>query len=360
MKTKLKETDTRNHLAEHLERKHQLGQEIDAAKLELAAANDELGQRNLECEAAGIKLRDIEERAAADADAAKRYSKSLADARTGYAQANEARAGTQNRVDSLHAFLRESMAALDAPGMTVNVEHVLDHQKRLGEAQAAVDQLRGLLDEHEGNARQASEISDPLQDLMRQREELLAESALGKDCSEAIAKLDAEIAEKGQAFDGEIADREGRVQHATQTAAGLRRRLADAQAELDRLQAMTPEVKEQFLYSEVEAACGEYMKAAKVVSEKYLSLMARERIYRLHTGTSGRKFMTAAAEDLLLPTFRLKACEGVPQHDPARGVLFSGNNAGYKSSDGLSEYDRQAQAERQRFESLGISPLLIP
>ena len=237
---------------------------------------------------------------------------------------------------------------------------MLAHQQRLGEVQAQVDHLRTLLGDHEGTARQASEVSDPLEELIRKREELLAESALGEDRTDAIARLDAEIAEKSQAFDAEIAGREGQIQHATQTAAGLRRRLTDAQTELDRLQAMTPDIVEQFLFSEIEAACREYMKGAKVVIQKYLSMIALERIYRLHTGESRRKFMPVAAEDLLLPTFRLKACEGVRQHDASRGVLFSGNNAGYRSSDGLSEYDRQAQAERLRFEQLGIDSSLIP
>ena len=203
-------------------------------------------------------------------------------------------------------------------------------------------------------------MSDPLEDLIQQREELLAESALGEDRADAIARLDAEIAEKSQAFDAEITEREGQIQHASQTAAGLRRRLDNAQTELERLQAMTPEIMKQFLLSEAEAACRDYMRGAKAVAKSYPRVIAFDRLYRRLTGEKKSGFLLYSTEDLLLPTFRLKACKGASQHNASHGVLFSASHASGRSSDGLSEYDRQIEAERARFEQLGIASSLIP
>jgi chromosome segregation ATPase len=366
MNTKIKPEDTYQLLSDQIEHKQTLAETIDSTKTELLTATDELSLRNQEVRVADDEVRRQVDNASQrskswESDPEYRFCReAVSKARAAYALAKEAHERVQKRVDTLHASLRESIDALTAHDVTIEAGGVIAHQQRLDEAQAQVDHLSALLGDHEGTARQASEVSDPLEELIRKREELLAESALGEDCTDAIARLDAEISEKSQAFDAEIAEREGQIQHATQTAAGLRRRLAAAQAELDRLQATTPEIMKQFLISEIETAGREYIRGAKAVMKNYLKVVALERLYRSHTGWTKSGFMLFATEDLLLPTFRLKACEGLHQHDASRGVLFSGNNAGYKSSGGLSEYDRQAVAERARFEQLGIDPSLIP
>lgn len=265
--------------------------------------------------------------------------------------------------------LEEQLADLEAhhKDLTVEIAHlertelpacqgdtgldaVLDHQHRLGAARDQVAELEAAIEGRREAEETAIAAMPSLGELEARREALLAEIAVGNATEADLDALDGEIAREREAAEEAREEADRRAQDARQAVAGLERKLAVAREELVELEERTPEVLTQFLTTEAEQVCKAYLKAAGQVRDHMFQLYALSELLERHGGPGGR-FLLAAWNDALLPTFSLPPCEGLAlRHRP--GVFFSTQADEYHAARPQVLADEQA-----RLTGMGVAGL---
>jgi hypothetical protein len=188
-------------------------------------------------------------------------------------------------------------------------EDILAYQEEKAKAEGAVASLEESIRQQEAVIETAMASVPVAPDFARQREDLLAEVAIGGATEADLQELDREAAGATDAVNKAKADAQEIIAPARQTISGLRRKLATAQDELSTIKAIGPDVMNQYFRSEAERLGSEYVALALQLIDRYEKLLAYDKMLG-HPS----QLRTIRCGDIMLPTFRLKACDGLQHH----------------------------------------------
>ncbi|EKD81731.1 MAG: hypothetical protein ACD_39C01664G0001 [uncultured bacterium] len=246
----------------------------------------------------------------------------------------------------IHNELAELEKELKNYSFNTPASEVIELQERCKSASEKVESLRRAILAQEEIKQKASSIVPSTQELDKSREDLLAKIALGDATAKDLAAFDKEYAKDMSAAREARKSSENAVSSANQTIAGLRRRLAEAEQELNTLIDQTGSARFHFLKSEIETVCDDYLELANALTEKYKRIMALEALMR--TFTDNPKIRTANYNVFKIPMFNLRAFQSFLAKAPA-GFYPIAEDAG--SSYALREF---INAEKERIIELGI------
>lgn len=227
---------------------------------------------------------------------------------------------------------------------------VIAHQEELQRARAAVSHIETLIEAEETALRavEAEGSDDRIEGLQRQREEILADIALGQRSSGEIAKIDDQLSTLLKDEDGREAGAIELQRQTYQTLAGLRRRGEKAQAEVQRLEKKTPAVAELFLRDQASRAAEAYLEHAQAAVSAIRRIYALDRILQGVLGSRSPVFLRSSVDEMQLPALLAPCFEGVQLHDERHAVMFSASGPR-----GLNADDEQA--ERRRLRKMGLT-----
>ncbi len=206
------------------------------------------------------------------------YESALRDAEQKLQATQENHDQSERELNELCIQLEALEKKLVACDQDTSINQVLAHQQHIENAEMKVAELQSLIADQEEVGHHASEGKDPLDDLMVEREELLARISLGDAKNDELVNLDKKIAEIDEAFKKNQTQQMEQLRNSRQTVTGLQRRLEDETAELNRLKNMIPQVIEQFLITEAEQTAREYQELAHMLVDKIKRLAALDKM----------------------------------------------------------------------------------
>ena len=146
------------------------------------------------------------------------------------------------------------------------------HRERVGEAQANVDKIATALEAARGELASLSDATGPAADIRRQLEAALSGLAIGATSQEEVDALEASLTE-AESISTITSAKARRIEA---TVAGLQARLTQAQADLDRLNSITPALQWEALTPELgqaEAGYRDALVALVQASDRYRALV---------------------------------------------------------------------------------------
>ena len=190
---------------------------------------------------------------------------------------------------------KETSTAAD---QSPELQAVLQHQEQLAQAHSTVAQLKQLIADHQDHGAALQERAKRVAALETQREDLLADIATGQSKQAELQALDADLAQLKRSI------KEQGTQAATeQTIAGLQRKLAKAQDEVDQLTKKTDGLMRALLFAQAEELGAEYAQAAARTDYLCRRLHAMDNLLRTYGQTPGIGGRTV----LEIPRFALSA-----------------------------------------------------
>ncbi|MCW9058732.1 MAG: hypothetical protein OQL11_07670 [Gammaproteobacteria bacterium] len=237
-----------------------------------------------------------------------------------------------------------------------------EHREALSSQQLAVSKLVQMLAEQEeklGALESADEtVAAQVCTLRREREDALADLALGNKRDADIAEIDRKISSAmGGYTDAQGAGEASDYLRAEQVVEGLRRRKAQAEQELERMEQLTPDIVRRFVIDEAAATYSSYLDNANKVIADMKRIAALDVIFGEVTGDNSYPFTAYQWRRTLLPMFNLPHDGEINAHDPASGRLFCSNSLYACGIGGLNELDQAVEAERERLRDSGIFDL---
>lgn len=221
---------------------------------------------------------------------------------------------------------------------------VITHGKAVSDATQRVEHLNELIAKYEGTLEGTSRGLVDLSPLYQRREDILADVAAGTTAGDDLAAVEAQIADGEKQWETQLSDKETKAADAASSIAGLRRKLAVAEQELERLNQLTPMIMDQFLMLEAEKAASDYQKQARQAVAKLVRLAALELLIIEQGERSAPLFLTGNQWKLFLPDSLINPVSGEEQP----GVLISGLAP---NSDAMNE---ALAAAREQFDSIGL------
>lgn len=229
------------------------------------------------------------------------------------------------------------------------------HRKTLFEQKANVSTLNNLVAENEAKLASLESVEDGqasiYADLQREREDVLADIALGRKSHADLAEVDRRIGEATNSKRTSLAAKDAaELLRVEQSLEGLRRRRNEAVQELRNTEKLTQGIIKEFLIADAAETYASYLANAGKVIADLKRIMALHFIYEKATGDKSSPFTTFYWDKALLPTFNLP-------HDGAGagngGGLLFGTDAYLQTDEPLSV----TNAETDRLRALGVFDL---
>ena len=222
---------------------------------------------------------------------------------------------------------------------------VLQYQREVKAAEQVVAVLLTTIDEKNQEIASLESFTTTLPDLIKQREDMLADISLGVDKQAELASL------KEAIFDEEKKQREHdelmKTVNTTVKPAlpGLLRKLATAKSELARLQEMKAEIIKEFLKSEAEQIAINYMESILNLTNNLQRLRSIGNMIRIYGGNIFNNYSGGA---LAVPIFNLNAC---------MNEIHASNPGQLKAIVAVGPYSDLSpvmQTESERFKAQGV------
>lgn len=159
------------------------------------------------------------------------------------------------------------------------LQAVLAHQQLLAQATAKVQGVENAIAAQEQIAVQVAEHKNALAALQLKHQDVLADIAMGKECTQERDALEAELFE----VQNQLAQLNAQAAP-EQTMRGLRRKLEQAQAELQELSSKTAGLLRKLVKAEAEAIGTEYASLAFALRDKLQRLSALSVLWQEYGG----------------------------------------------------------------------------
>jgi len=223
---------------------------------------------------------------------------------------------------------------------------VLSYQSEVVDAERIVDELRVAIQNTNFALEKLNSFTTVLPSLVIQRENVLADIAMGMDKQAELNQLDTDICTE----ESRKREHEEAVAKACSTLkpalAGLQRKLTDAESELILLKEKKPTVIEGFLKSEAERLATSYVETAVNLARQLERIVA---IGSMIKSYGGNIFNNYSSQTLTVPLFSLAACLD-NTHPAYRGQLKAVVEVGPHQN--LTPI---IQAETERFKTQGVT-----
>lgn len=235
-------------------------------------------------------------------------------------------------------------------------EALKQHRKTLVDQKANVSTLNNLIAENEAKLAMLDEIEDGqasiYADLQREREDVLADIALGRKTDADLVAVDRRISEATNSKRTSLAAKDAaEILRIEQSLEGLRRRMNEAVQDLRNTEKLTPGIVKEFLVADAAATYADYLENAGKAIADLKRVMALHLIYEKSTGDMANPFTMFYSASALLPAFRLP-------HDDTR-VAMAAPDLLFKSDmyRGTEEEASVMSAETERLCALGVFDL---
>lgn len=257
----------------------------------------------------------------------------------------EKKVSAHKRADDRFNSLKENLAGLKAElesiEFSAKIEDVVKYQNQITDAEQLISDLNQAIAKERENVDVGNTSSQALEELNREKEDLLAELALGNEIDKGRLKdIEKRIEE-------ETAKAEELRRVASQSESiisGLKRKVAVAEESLNELKSTQQTVYLYFLFSLAEKAGNEYATLAHGLTAKARRIIAIGKMIEKHPDTKGSSpIYTGHNEGFKVPAFNLKSTESTEKVDK---WILSG-----VSQSGISG---EMEAVRQEVEVLGI------
>ena len=189
--------------------------------------------------------------------------------------------------------LNKDIAAINAElskfGHKTNLLTVLEHQKAIETEQTELDKYHVLIEDQNSKIAAASIREDKVTPLIRHREELLADIALGKAPADNLGKLDDEIDQARKAQEAEQVTNDKIIIDAQNTIAGLERGTHSIKIRIAKLNHLTPGILDYLVMGMAQQSAEDFNRLAQEMAQKLIELVALDKMVsefgkRNHTG----------------------------------------------------------------------------
>ncbi len=188
-------------------------------------------------------------------------------------------------------------------GCLIDATDVLEYQKDVTTAEEKVCELHKLITGQKDIIEQARPAeTNGLDDLLKDRENLLAAIAMGKATDSDLVRLEEQIEARQTASDtfNQISAR------AMSVIAGLQRKLDEAETALNSLRSKREDIITEYFMGQAEVLGEQYVKLSLKLVEKYKELMALDEIIGYPSRLTG-----PVRDGFAIPTFKLRAFDGL-------------------------------------------------
>lgn len=217
---------------------------------------------------------------------------------------------------------RVALVTIELPACNVDIcaEDVMEHLRQIDQVKMEVQNLQTVIEaQRQSIAEAAAAIPQPI-DRQHKRQNLMADIALGNATEADLKTLDDEIAKEQKAIQEATKKAAPKVEKAQAALAGLGRKLAAVQAELQALETKSSEVSHRFFVSEAEKVGAQFVNHALRMKELYTRLVGLDSIIKGHDGEG---IMVHGPRKLYIPVFRLPQFEGLENpRSSAIGTFF--------------------------------------
>jgi hypothetical protein len=155
-----------------------------------------------------------------------------------------------------------------------SIAHVLEHQQAREAEQEELDKYQALIEEQQQKISAANIREDKVTPLIRRREELLADIALGKADAENLGKLDDDLAKARQAQETEQFTKDQIITDANNTTAGLERRTGMIKLRIAELDRLTPGILDALVMGMARQSAEDFNRIAQDMGQKLMELAA--------------------------------------------------------------------------------------
>ncbi|MDH4162002.1 MAG: hypothetical protein OEW15_04850 [Nitrospirota bacterium] len=232
------------------------------------------------------------------------------------ADAKEVAAHARQHAQSTHQDLVNAEKELTNYGHSLGIEDLIQYQEDVAAAERTVAELQALISDQTSTIEKARQaVPESADDLLQEREDILAAISLGTATGKDLKALDEQIAAREAALEefNKVAG------NAKQIIAGLQRKLDAAENELTLLRSSRKEIINEFLMGQAELVGQEYIKLSIQLIDKFKELTALDEIMgspaRLSKEVRAEGFAIRRtggdADRFAIPTFNLKAFEGL-------------------------------------------------
>jgi len=229
---------------------------------------------------------------------------------------------------------------LDNFNYVARVNEVINHQAAASEAAGVVVSLERLITEQQLIIEANSGL--PVGELYKESQELLSDSALGKNVTKEIEQLAGKIETK----ENELVTAEKNRTDAEHAIVGLRRKLAEAKQQTKFLEGANAQKLLHFLKDEAEFVAVDYAKKAGELWRLHQRLLGLNAMIMNYSPDGGRiSIMTSQAHKLQIPAFKVVAHN--VQQDSTHGMLFSTKTA-------TGNLPLLIESEKSRIKEFGI------
>jgi hypothetical protein len=242
------------------------------------------------------------------------------------------------------AALRKELAELQVE--LENHDHyacagdVKKYQNEADEIEVHIKELNQAIIRESEKATQSNAVSDELKSLHREREDLMADMAIGAINNDVrLAEIEALISKE----ESRISEAKKIGAAAKIVVAGLQRKITEAEQKLADVKETLQSVYGEFLISEAEKEGAKFIELSGKLWDQFSRLIALGTMIENHPGTNGISIISGNCRNIKLPLFNLKSC---PDDQEESGF--------YRTFNQLNISDEVYTVKRD-FAALGIS-----
>lgn len=225
---------------------------------------------------------------------------------------------------------------------------ILLHQETCATLINRINELESTISEQEFVMENAMSEIPSFPDRKLEREDLLAAISMGTANDAQLVTFDNQIEKERAEVNNAKSLHEPIIIKTRQTVAGLVRALEALKVELDTAELRTKSVVNEMLLEEAEIACTDYVNLALRVKERFLQLVALDRLLKRHDGMPRDLLTFDWVNKMQLPIVNLPQCAGL-QNPNWPGILFSAYIEGYKDT-----FQRAEEEEKVKLKALGV------
>jgi len=214
--------------------------------------------------------------------------------------------------------MKHEITPLKPVAKTEALTALLKHQDAIQHIDGMIKSLESLIEYKRDQISQIESSVPKIDHLNREREDILALMAMGNKTDADLAEFDESCAKIKESHRSTKNDAEVAINEARSAVAGIERKLEETKNLRRGLQSNDQKQILDFLMGKAEEACDQYVKAAYLVKEQYLRVIAIDRM--LKKNSSNGLFYTSPR--INLPIFNLASCNGLAM-DARDGIMFS-------------------------------------
>jgi len=212
--------------------------------------------------------------------------------------------------EDLRSELAELNLKLHDMGRQAAADDVLKYQAKVASIENHISGLKQAITREKEKVNCGNAISDVLASLQREREDLLADVAIGGPGNPSrLTEIEAQIAGE----EARILETKSVGKSAEAVVAGLLRKVDESEKALDEAKDILETVYCDFLISEAEREGIQFTDLSNKLWDKFSKIIALGTMIENHPKANGASIISGDCRDFKIPVFKLGSCPETPQ-----------------------------------------------